>query len=145
MCLRDVSLISTETSIQGYPVAWPICVAPTAMQRMAHPEGEVASAYGAYKAAIPFTLSTIATSSIEEVAAKVPDHLLFFQLYIYKNRDLTLNLVRRAEKHGYKAVLLTVDTPFFGKRLEDNRNKFTLPSHLRLVFSLLVVQLFKSF
>ena len=84
---------------------------------------------------VGFTLSTIATTSIEEIAESVPDGLRFFQLYIYKERDVTLQLIRRAENHGYKALLLTVDTPFFGKRLADTRNKFTLPSHLKLVAS----------
>ena len=78
-----------------------------------------------------FTLSTIATSSIEEIAAGAPDVLRFFQLYIYRERDVTRQLVRRAEACGFKALILTVDTPFFGKRLADNRNKFKLPPHLK--------------
>jgi (S)-2-hydroxy-acid oxidase len=78
-----------------------------------------------------FTLSTFATSSIEEVAEGCPHALRFFQVYIYRDRDITLQLIRRAEKCGYKALILTVDTPFFGKRLADNRNKFKLPSHLK--------------
>ena len=85
----------------------------------------------ASEAGIGFTLSTIATTSIGEVAEHVPNGLRFFQLYIYKERDVTLQLLRRAEKNGFKAILLTVDTPFFGKRLADNRNKFTLPPHLK--------------
>ncbi len=80
-----------------------------------------------------FTLSTIATSSIEEVAEGAADGLRFFQLYIYKQRTLTKQLIDRAERCGYKALMLTVDTPFFGKRLADNRNKFKLPAHLKLV------------
>ena len=78
-----------------------------------------------------FTLSTIATSSIEEVAEGSPHSLRFFQVYIYRERDITVQLIRRAEKCGYKALILTVDTPFFGKRLADNRNKFKLPPHLK--------------
>lgn len=78
-----------------------------------------------------FTLSTIATSSIEDIVTNVPNGLHFFQLYIYNQRDITLQLLQRAEKNGYKAVILTVDTPFFGKRLADNRNKFKLPPHLK--------------
>ena len=80
---------------------------------------------------IGYTLSTIATTSLEEIAENAPAGLRFFQLYIYRDRDITLQLLRRAEKNGFKAVLLTVDTPFFGKRLADNRNKFKRPSHLK--------------
>jgi (S)-2-hydroxy-acid oxidase len=80
---------------------------------------------------VPFTLSTIATSSLEEIATGAPNVLRFFQLYIYKQRDITRQLVRRAEKAGFSALCLTVDTPFFGKRLADSRNKFKLPPHLK--------------
>ena len=80
---------------------------------------------------IGYTLSTIATSSIEDIAACAPDGLRFFQLYIYKQKSLTRQLVARAERCGYKALILTVDTPFFGKRLADDRNKFKLPPHLK--------------
>ncbi|GLG93436.1 Hydroxyacid oxidase 1-like Protein [Gryllus bimaculatus] len=79
-----------------------------------------------------FTLSTLSTSSIEEVAAAAPDTVKWFQLYIYKDRKVTMDLVQRAEKAGFKAIVLTVDAPVFGIRLADLRNKFVLPSHLRL-------------
>ena len=82
-----------------------------------------------------FTLSTIATTSVEEIAEGVPAGLRFFQMYIYKQRDVTIQLLRRAERAGFKAVLLTVDTPFFGKRRADNRNKFKLPPHLKWAFT----------
>lgn len=77
-------------------------------------------------------LSTIATSSIEEVAKAGPDAIKWFQLYIYKDREITKKLVERAVKNGFKALVLTVDTPFFGMRYADARNKFHLPSHLRM-------------
>jgi len=86
---------------------------------------------GAMSANACFILSTIATCSIEEVADAAPDVLRFFQLYIYRDRDVTLQLIRRAERCGFKALVLTVDTPFFGKRRDDNRNKFRLPQHLK--------------
>lgn len=76
-------------------------------------------------------MSTIATSSIEEVAEAAPKGIKWFQLYIYVDRDITLNLVKRAEKAGFKALVLTVDAPLFGARRADVRNKFTLPNHLR--------------
>lgn len=91
---------------------------------------------GAYAMGTAFTLSTIATSSLEDIAAGAPDVLRFFQLYIYRDRDVTRQLVRRAESAGFSALILTVDTPFFGKRLADNRNKFKLPPHLKSVLPL---------
>ena len=89
-----------------------------------------------------FTLSTIATSSIEEIATACPTSLRFFQLYIYRERDVTRQLIARAEQAGFTALVLTVDTPFFGKRRADNRNKFKLPSHLK---SACVLCLFSCF
>ncbi|KAJ8960748.1 hypothetical protein NQ318_020041 [Aromia moschata] len=102
------------------------------MQRMAHPDGECANARAAQATGTIFTLSTIATSSIEEVAEAAPDCLKWFQLYIYKDREVTKSLVKRAEKAGFKVLVLTVDAPMFGLRLTDIKNKFTLPPHLRL-------------
>ncbi len=93
----------------------------------------VYSALAAASMETAFTLSTIATSSIEEVANAAPRSLLFFQLYIYRDRDVTRQLVRRAERAGFSGLMLTVDTPFFGKRRADDRNKFTLPAHLKYV------------
>lgn len=102
------------------------------MQKMAHPEGEVANARAAGKFGTVFTLSTISTSSIEELEEGAPDTHKWFQLYIYKDRELTESMVRRAEKAGFKAIVLTVDAPIFGLRRADARNKFSLPSHLHL-------------
>lgn len=79
-----------------------------------------------------YTMSTLSTSSIEEVAAAAPNAKKWFQLYIYKNRELSGSLVRRAEAAGFKALVLTVDAPLFGIRRADVRNKFQLPDHLRL-------------
>ena len=76
-------------------------------------------------------LSSWATSTIEEVSLAGEGGVLWLQLYIYKDRELTLSLVRRAEEAGYKAIFVTVDTPYLGKRLDDVRNRFKLPSHLR--------------
>ncbi|KAG1652501.1 Hydroxyacid oxidase 1 [Nymphon striatum] len=130
--LRDVSKRCHETTILGDKIKFPICVSPTAMQRMAHPDGEVATAKAAESVGTAMILSTIATSSIEEIAEGAPSLLKWFQLYIYRDRKITQQLVIRAEKAGYKAIVLTVDTPMFGLRLADARNKFKLPSHLRM-------------
>lgn len=102
------------------------------MQRMAHPDGEVATVKACSSEGVVMILSTISTTSIEDVASAGPDAIKWFQLYIYKDRKVTKNLVNRAEKNGFKALVLTVDTPMFGTRLADSRNKFCLPSHLKL-------------
>ncbi|XP_046769352.1 hydroxyacid oxidase 1 isoform X4 [Gallus gallus] len=77
-------------------------------------------------------LSSWATSSIEEVAEAAPGGLRWLQLYVYKDREVTKSLVKRAERAGYKGIFVTVDTPFLGRRIDDVRNKFQLPPHLRL-------------
>ncbi|XP_075978734.1 hydroxyacid oxidase [Anticarsia gemmatalis] len=131
-CLVGVERCDLRTRALGSEVSMPVGISPTAMQRMAHPEGELANARAAQEAGTIFTLSTIATSSIEEVAKAAPTATKWFQLYIYNDREVTRNLVRRAEIAGFKAIALTVDTPLFGIRRADVRNKFTLPPHLRL-------------
>ncbi len=80
-----------------------------------------------------YTLSTIATSSIEEIKTGAGNGLHFLQVYIYKDRQVTVSLIQRAEQAGFKALLLTVDTPFFGKRRADNKNRFKLAAHLKFV------------
>uniref|UniRef100_A0AAG5DRZ0 (S)-2-hydroxy-acid oxidase n=1 Tax=Anopheles atroparvus TaxID=41427 RepID=A0AAG5DRZ0_ANOAO len=124
---RDLSC-----NIFGERFSMPIGISPTAMQRMAHPEGEVANARGAANRRVLFTLSTISTSSIEDVANATPGSPKWFQLYIYRDRQITESLVRRAENAGFKAIVLTVDTPLFGMRRADMRNKFSLPPPLTM-------------
>ncbi|KAH1013296.1 hypothetical protein HUJ04_002304 [Dendroctonus ponderosae] len=131
-CLRDVSTRSVSTTALGAKLLMPVGISPSAMQRMAHPEGECANARAAESMGTIFILSTIATSSIEEVAQAAPKCIKWFQLYIYNDREVTINLVKRAEKAGFKALVLTVDTPMFGLRTADLRNKFKLPPHLKL-------------
>lgn len=84
-----------------------------------------------FSAGTGMMLSSWATSTIEEVAQAAPAGLRWMQLYIYKDRALTQSLVRRAEEAGYKGIFVTVDTPYLGKRRDDVRNRFKLPSHLR--------------
>lgn len=86
-----------------------------------------------------YTMSTLSTSSIEEVAEASPNANKFFQLYIYKDRELTKYLVRRVEKAGFKAIILTVDAPIFGARRLDVKNKFELPQHLRWAIQFFIV------
>lgn len=130
-CLQDVSKLNTCTNVLGFDMKMPVGISPTAMQRMAHPEGECATARAAEKAGIIFTLSTIATSSIEEIAAAAPKCIKWFQLYIYTERSVTEDLIRRAERNGFSAIVLTIDTPGFGQRYANMRNKFTLAPHLK--------------
>lgn len=131
-CLRNVAKRDISTTVLGEKVAIPVGISPTAMQRMAHPEGECANVRAAQAMGTIYTLSTIATSSIEEVAEAAPQAIKWFQLYIYNDREVTKSLVKRAENAGFKALVLTVDTPMFGLRLADMKNKFNLPPHLKL-------------
>uniref|UniRef100_A0A4W5LAV2 (S)-2-hydroxy-acid oxidase n=1 Tax=Hucho hucho TaxID=62062 RepID=A0A4W5LAV2_9TELE len=130
--LRDVSSVDLSVSVLGQRISMPVCVGATAMQRMAHPDGETATARATRAAGTGMMLSSWATSTIEEVRSSAGDGLLWMQLYIYKDRDLTLSLVRRAEEAGYKAIFVTVDTPYLGKRRDDVRNRFKLPPHLKM-------------
>ncbi|MCO5613000.1 hypothetical protein L7F22_067273 [Adiantum nelumboides] len=109
----------------------PIMVAPTAMQKLAHPEGELATARAVASAGTIMTLSSWATSSVEEVAS-TGSAVRFFQLYVMKDRNVVTQLVRRAERARFKAIVLTVDTPRLGRREADIRNRFALPPHLTL-------------
>mmetsp|Transcript_11461 Transcript_11461/g.14942 ORF Transcript_11461/g.14942 Transcript_11461/m.14942 type:complete len:391 (-) Transcript_11461:487-1659(-) len=131
--LRDVSAIDISTTVLGDKVASPICVAPTAMQRMAHDQGECANAKACARENTLMTLSSWSTTALEEVAeAGGPSVPRWFQLYVYKDRDVVLDLIRRAEAAGYKAFAVTVDTPVLGRREADVRNRFKLPSHLTM-------------
>jgi (S)-2-hydroxy-acid oxidase len=129
--LIDVTKVDLSTNVLGFNISMPIMVAPTAMQRMAHPDGELATARAVAKHGTIMTLSSWATSSVEEVASVGPG-IRFFQLYVYKDRNVVAQLVRRAERAGFKAIALTVDTPRLGRRESDIKNRFALPKHLTL-------------
>ncbi|HEX8098646.1 MAG TPA: alpha-hydroxy acid oxidase [Actinomycetota bacterium] len=128
--LIDVSDVDLRTTILGQEMPFPILVAPTALQRMAHSEGELATARGAAALGATMVVSTIATISLEDIAETGVNR--WFQLYIHKDRDLTAELVKRAHAAGYGAVVVTVDTPFLGRRLRDERNRFTMPPGIGL-------------
>ncbi|XP_030552424.1 glycolate oxidase 1-like isoform X2 [Rhodamnia argentea] len=129
--LVDVSHIDMTTTVFGFKVSMPIMIAPTAMQKMAHPDGEYATARAASAAGTIMTLSSWATSSVEEVASTGPG-IRFFQLYVLKDRNVVAQLVRRAERAGFKAIVLTVDTLRLGRREADIKNRFALPPNLTL-------------
>nr|XP_023025404.1 hydroxyacid oxidase 1 [Leptinotarsa decemlineata] len=130
--LRNVEHRDLSTTVLGERISMPIGISPTAMQRMAHPDGECANVQAAQALGTIFTLSTLSNSSIEEVAQAAPHAIKWYQLYIYKDREVTKQLVERAERAGFKALVLTVDAPLFGIRLADVKNKFSLPPHLSL-------------
>ncbi|WP_243058617.1 alpha-hydroxy acid oxidase [Nocardioides sp. SR21] len=128
--LRDVSKVDTSRVVLGESVAWPFGIAPTGFTRMMHAEGEIAGAQAAKAAGIPFSLSTMGTTSIEDVAAAAPGGRHWFQLYMWKDRDRSMALVDRAAKAGYDTLLVTVDVPVAGARLRDVRNGMTIPPTL---------------
>jgi 4-hydroxymandelate oxidase len=125
--LRDVSRIDLSTSLLGAPVRSPIIVAPTAYHRLVHDEGERATVRGAHAAQVPFILSTMSTVSIEDVAASEPGALRWFQIYVHRDRELTSSMISRAEAAGYRALVLTVDTPRLGRRRRHGPGGFVLP------------------
>lgn len=125
--LVDVSTVDTSTTVLGERVASPILIAPTALQRLAHPEGERATARAAAAAGTILCASTVASVSIEDVAA-ASGGPKWFQLYVYKDPAITQAMVARAEQAGYKALVVTVDTPRLGRRERDERNQFALPA-----------------
>jgi (S)-2-hydroxy-acid oxidase len=129
--LIDVSRINMSVSVLGYNISMPIMVAPTALHKLAHPEGEVASARAAAAAGTIMTLSSWSSCSIEEVSSSGPG-LRFFQLSVFKDRNFVQQLVRRAENAGYKAIAVTVDAPRLGHREADVRNRFSLPQNVGL-------------
>ena len=129
--LRDVSEVSMATTVLGSQLQVPLLVAPMAYHRMAHPDGEAASAAGAAAAGAGYILSTQATMSVEEVAEAVPGATRWFQVYVVRDRGWTADLVARAAAAGYRALVLTVDVPVLGNRLRDLHNDFRLAAGLK--------------
>ncbi len=130
--LRDVSTVSTATELLGTELSHPILVAPLGYQRLAHDRGEVAMAEGAASAGAVMCVSTMATISLEEVAAAKPPFSRWFQIYVHTDRGLTTDLVLRARRAGYDALVFTVDLPVLPKRKRDVRNDFDLPPGMEL-------------
>lgn len=128
--LRDVSQVDTGWQVLGQRVALPFGIAPTGFTRMMHTEGEVAGATAAAAAGIPFALSTMGTTSIEGVRDAAPDGRNWFQLYMWKDRERSMQLVERAAAAGFDTLLVTVDVPVAGARLRDKRNGFSIPPAL---------------
>lgn len=145
--LRDISLIDTKKELFGRTVSVPIGVAPTAMQCLAHPDGEIATAKACKKANWPMGLSSFATQTLEDVSTALQDQPSVstskdedneasppqvLQLYLFEEKEHSRKLIRRAKNAGYRAVFLTVDTPVLGRRNTEIRNQFQLPKPFRV-------------
>jgi len=128
--LRDVRAVDTSTTILGETSALPLVFAPTGFTRMMHSAGEPAVARVAQRLGIPYGLSTLGTTSIEELAVAVPGVRRWFQLYLMTDRGYGVELVDRARDAGYDTIILTVDTPVAGRRHRDVRNGLTIPPQL---------------
>ena len=128
--LRNVKDLDLSVTMLGKVMKMPIGIAPTGFTRMMQTEGEYAGACAAADAGIPYTLSTMGTRSIEDVANAAPNGRNWFQLYMWKDRDRSMALVDRAKKSGFDTLVLTVDVPVAGARLRDVRNGMTIPPSL---------------
>jgi 4-hydroxymandelate oxidase len=130
--LRDVSRRAMRTRVLGAEIAMPVLAAPMAFQRLACAEGELATARAARAAGTVMSLSTFATSAVEDVVAAGSPSPVWFQLYVFRDRGVTKALVERAQAAGCTALVVTVDAPSLGRRDRDERNAFRLPDGLRI-------------
>lgn len=133
--LADVSAVDTTTTIFGTRLPVPFALAPTGYTRMLHTDGELGAARSAARHGLPYTLSTMATTGIEELAAAVPGLPacgLWFQLYVLRDRAQVADLLERAWGNGFRVLVVTVDTVVAGNRIRDKRNGFSLPPELSL-------------
>jgi isopentenyl diphosphate isomerase/L-lactate dehydrogenase-like FMN-dependent dehydrogenase len=131
--LVDVRNVSTGTTVLGTEVALPILIAPLALQRMAHPDGEIATARAAAAAGTIMCLSTASTTRPADVAAAAQEATRWFQVYVFQDRSETEALIDEAVDNGFSALVLTVDTPYLGRRERDIRIDFQIPEHLNVV------------
>lgn len=130
--LHDVSSVDTSTTMLGTRTDLPYVFSPTGFTRMMHHSGEVAVARSAQRAGVPYTLSTMGTTGIEDLAAAAPDGHNWFGFYVWKDRASSEEILSRVAASGYEALVLTVDVPVGGARLRDNRNGFSIPPRLSL-------------
>jgi len=128
--LRDVSVVDTSCQVAGGPSAMPFGIAPTGFTRMMHAAGERAGAAAAGAAGIPFSLSTVGTATPEQVAEANPNGRNWFQLYMWRDRDRSIDVIGRAARAGFDTLLVTVDVPVAGARLRDRYNGLTIPPTL---------------
>src|SRR3954451_2585107 len=129
--LRDVGQLDTSATILGVRSEQPFAFAPTGFTRLMHHEGERAVARVAERYGVPYALSTMGTTSVEDLAAAAPKARKWFQLYVWRDRDAASDLMARAQAAGFEALILTVDVPVAGPRLRDVRNGFAIPPKLK--------------
>lgn len=127
--LRDVSSVDTSATLLGRPLPLPLVLAPTGFTRIVDPPGELAAARAAARKNVPYSLSTLSTRSIEEVA-EVSEGPKWFQVYVWKDRGLVKNMIERAAENGYEALCITADLAVPGRRERDERRGFSLPPKL---------------
>ncbi|KAJ9629130.1 hypothetical protein H2204_008919 [Knufia peltigerae] len=129
--LRNVSKVDSSVNVFGTRCSVPFGVAPAAMQKLAHEEGELATAHACQEKGVVMGLSSFSTTALEDVRAASGNTPNVLQLYLFEDREQSRKLIERAKKVGYSAVVLTVDTPLLGRRNLEIRNQFRLPGHLR--------------
>ena len=128
--LCDISKIDTTVEIFGKRISIPVIFAPTGYTRLMHHSGEIAVAEIAKKNNLIYCLSTMGTTAPDELALAVPNARLWFQFYLMKDRDASVKMIQRAQKHGFEVLILTVDTPVSGIRARDIRNGLTIPPRI---------------
>jgi 4-hydroxymandelate oxidase len=129
--LKDVSKIDLTSEVLGQYISFPVMIAPAAFQGLAHPDAELAMVRAASSVGTILVLSTLSNTAVEDVV-KVSSNPVWFQLYIYKDREATKELIQRVVKAGCKTLVVTVDAPYLGKREGDLRNLFKPPDELEL-------------
>ncbi|MFN3267584.1 MAG: alpha-hydroxy acid oxidase, partial [Deinococcales bacterium] len=130
--LRGIGKRTLSTTLFGQRLSMPVLLAPTAFHKLAHPEGENATAQAATNADIIMVLSTSSSTSLEDVRASQPNLNMWFQLYLFQDIGISLEVLNRAKAVDAKALVLTVDAPVLGRRERDIRNSFTLPSGIQM-------------
>lgn len=130
LCLRNVGELDLSIALLGHSFGFPIGFSPTAFHRLVHERGEVSTANAARILNLPMIVSSMSSVALEEVAECSGNKNLWFQTYIFKDREVTRALVRRAEESGYKSIVVTIGCPVPGKRDKNIRNRFTLPQNI---------------
>jgi isopentenyl diphosphate isomerase/L-lactate dehydrogenase-like FMN-dependent dehydrogenase len=125
--LVDVSAVTTETTVLGTPVSMPVLVAPMAFQQIAHADGEIGTAQGAAAAGTIMCLSTVATATPADVAAAAPDAPRWLQIYVFRDREVSDQVIEQALEAGFSALVLTADLPVYGIRHRETRTGFAAP------------------
>jgi len=130
-CLQDVAAVKTSTRLLGQDIEWPVFCGPTGASRFCHPEGELAVARACASTSTLYCLSTMSTFALEDVSTAIPAPKMF-QLYIFRDRSATRDLIERCRRSGYTALCLTVDTPVVGKRERDLQTGWGVPIKLSM-------------